>query len=200
MPSARDRARSLLSVVSCCRSYPMLGNLRRCQKLNLPGVGHRGPPSIAGWQWLPIANAAYHSRLQGAINIINSRILAFGPCNAAFRALPGGRTFAQVWNDPAVWISFDPGGKGGRFGATLGKEVTLSQYTYRMGQWTLVATLIHELAHVNGADGITHAAERTLQKCLMGAHHDPTILGQIQAAPKPIAVAAGLGRGGSTSA
>jgi hypothetical protein len=47
-----------------------------------------------------------------------------------------------------------------------------------------VATLIHELAHVNGANGITHDAEATLQKCLMGQHHDPTILGQLRLAPK----------------
>lgn len=154
-------------------------------KLNLPGSGHAGPAAVAGWQWLPISAASYQNRLQHAVNIISSRVKAYGPCNAAFKALPGGRTFAQVWADPAVWISYDPGGAAGRFGATLGNEVTLSQYTFRMGQWTLVATLIHELAHVNGADGVSHDAEATLQKCLMGAHHDPSILGQIRSAPKP---------------
>jgi hypothetical protein len=87
-----------------------------------------------------------------------------------------------------VWISYDPGSASGRFGATLGNEVTLSQYAFRMGSWTLVATLIHELAHVNGADGVSHDAEATLQKCLMGAHHDPAILGQIRSAPMPVKI------------
>ena len=118
------------------------------------------------------------------MHIITSKIQGNPPCNAAFRALPGGRSFTQVWADPDVWISYDPGAVGGRFGATLGKEIALSRYTCRMGQWTLVATLIHELAHVNGANGVTHDAEAALQKCLMGQHHDPTILGQIRLAPK----------------
>lgn len=90
----------------------------------------------------------------------------------------------QVWTDPTVWLSYDPGSAAGRFGATLGKEVTLSHYACRIGSWTLVATLIHELAHVNGANGVTHDAEATLQKCLMGQHHDPTIMGQIRSASK----------------
>jgi len=157
-------------------------------QLNLPGSGHVAPTALSGWQWLPISVASYQNRIQHAVNIINSRIQGYAPCNAAFRLLPGGRSFAQVWADPTVWISTDPGGAGGRFGATLGKEVTLSQYACRMGEWTLVATLIHELAHVNGANGLSHAAEATLQKCLMGAHHDPTIMGAIRAAPKPTRV------------
>jgi hypothetical protein len=164
--------------------------------LNLPGSGHAGPVPAAGWQWQPFANLTYQHRVQAAVNVINSRVIGYGPCNAAFRALPGGRTFAQIWADPAIWISFDPNGTVGRFGATQGNEVTLSQYTCRMGRWTLVATLIHELAHVNGADGVSHDAEATLQKCLMGAHHDATILGELRAAPRPTMLAIGNGAGG----
>ena len=47
----------------------------------------------------------------------------------------------------------------------------------------MVATLIHELAHVNGAGG-GHDAEGTLQKCLMRAHHHPHIMGQILQQPR----------------
>jgi len=53
-----------------------------------------------------------------------------------------------------------------------------------MGQWTLAATLIHELAHVNGASGHDAAAERTLLPCLMGHLYDPHIIGQIDSACK----------------
>jgi len=132
-------------------------------QLNVPGSGHVGPAAVAGWQWLPIPTVSYRTRIQAAVNLINSRIKAYGPCNSAFRSLPGGRSFAQVWSDPAVWTSYDPGGAAGRFGATLGNEVTVSQYTCRMGHWTLVATIIHEMAHVDGADGVSHDAEATLQ-------------------------------------
>jgi hypothetical protein len=49
-----------------------------------------------------------------------------------------------------------------------------------MGVWTIIATMIHELAHVNGADGVGHGAEQTLTSCLMQAHHNPLLNGQLQ--------------------
>ncbi|HKO49135.1 MAG TPA: hypothetical protein VJV79_15490 [Polyangiaceae bacterium] len=52
----------------------------------------------------------------------------------------------------------------------------------RMGQWTLAATLIHELAHVNGASGHDAAAERSLLPCLMGNLYDPHIIGRVDSA------------------
>jgi hypothetical protein len=110
-------------------------------RLNIPGSRHVAPAAVAGWQWLPISAASYKSRIQHALNIITNRVQAYGPCNAAFRALSGGRTFAQVWADPTVWISYDPGAAAGRFGATLGHEVTLSQYACRMGQWRRMSTV-----------------------------------------------------------
>lgn len=168
-------------------------------KLNIPGSGHAGPAAVAGWQWLPVPTATHRARLQTTVNIINTRVKGYAQCNAAFRKLPGGRTFTQVWTDPAVWLSYDPGSAAGRFGATLGNEVTLSQYAFRMGHWTLVATIIHELAHVDGADGVSHDAEATLQQCLMGAHHDAAIIGQILAAPRPSMLAGGPSESGSTT-
>jgi hypothetical protein len=78
----------------------------------------------------------------------------------------------------------------------MGNDVAITQYTCRMGVWTIVATLIHELAHVNGADAIGHSAEQTLTTCLMRAHHDPAINGMLRdgrakaaliaAAPRPL--------------
>jgi hypothetical protein len=160
-------------------------------QLNVPKSGHVAPAAVAGWQWLPFSDALYRRRIQEAMQIINTRIIGHARCNAAFSALPGGLTFAQVWADPTIWISYDPVNTAGRFGATLNRrEVTVSQYCCRMGRWTLVATLIHEFAHVNGADGISADAERVLQSCMMGAHYDATIIGQLRAAPRePLLVA-----------
>jgi hypothetical protein len=150
----------------------------------LPALHHAGPAAVAGYQWLPYSNATYLDRLRHAIAVINTRVNGFRPCDAAFRALPGGRSFSQIWADPAIWLSYDPTNAAGNFGATLGHDVTITQYSCRMGLWTIVATLIHELAHVNGAPSTTHAAEQTLQSCLMKAHHDPSILGQLRGAPR----------------
>jgi hypothetical protein len=156
-------------------------------QIQKPGSGHAGPAAVAGWQWLPFTDAAYLKAVNSAFNIINTRIKGHAPCNQAFQALPGGRTFAAIWSDPAVWVSYDPGGQAGRFGATLGNEVTISRYACRMGHWTLVATLVHELAHVDGAGGGNADAEDTLKKCLMGAHYDPHIIGSVRSSGVSVA-------------
>jgi hypothetical protein len=41
----------------------------------------------------------------------------------------------------------------------------ISQFTIRMGRWSIAGTIVHELAHLNGADGHSHAAEETLKYC-----------------------------------
>ena len=76
--------------------------------INTPGSGHAGPAASAGWQWLPYANAGWLATLRRAIQIIDNRIKGNKPCNVAFQALPSGKTFAQVWSDPTIWISYDP--------------------------------------------------------------------------------------------
>ena len=150
--------------------------------INTADSKHAAPGANSGWQWLPYADDALLITLRHAIRIIDHKINGYKPCNEAFKALPGGRTFAEVWKDPDVWISFDPKNNGRDFGATVtvgGKEVTITKYALRMGYWTTAATLVHELAHVNGADASGHAAEGTLRKCLLHKLEDPNIMGVI---------------------
>ncbi len=147
--------------------------------INIPSAGHTGPAANSGWQWLPYTDADFLATLHRAMHVIDSKIKGYQPCNAAFQTLPRGRSFAQVWNDPTVWISFDPKNDGHNYGATLGQEVTITRFSLRMGLWTTAATLVHELAHVNGADGFSHAAEGTLRSCLLQGLEDPTIVGSI---------------------
>lgn len=156
--------------------------------INTPTSAHAGPAATAGWQWLPFTDANLLAALKRAINIIDARIKGSKPCNAAFKTLPSGRTFAQVWSDPTIWISYDPDRSGRKYGVTNrvgGSEISITQYALCMGEWTVAATLIHELAHANGAPGgASHAAEATLGDCLLNALEDKTILGQIQRASR----------------
>jgi len=149
-------------------------------RINVPGAGHAGPPAIGRFQWLPFTDPVHQGRLEHAMAIIDARIKGYAPCNASFAALPGGRSFAQVWADQNIWISYDPRDAFGKFAGTVGNDVAVTQYACRMGVWTIVATLIHELAHVNGADALGHAAEQTLTSCLMQPHHDPAINGMLR--------------------
>jgi hypothetical protein len=152
-------------------------------KVNTPASKHAGPAATAGWQWLPYTDDILLHTLNRAIGIIDARIKSHKPCNAAFKALAGGRTFAQVWSDANIWISYDPNNDGRHFGVTNrvgGKEVSITRYALRMGHWTTAATLVHELAHTNGAPGgASHAAEATLSQCLLHGLEDPNILGSI---------------------
>ena len=80
-----------------------------------------------------------------------------------------------------MWISFDPDRSGNKYGVTLAKKhVSITAYALAMGQWTTAATLIHELAHVNGAPSNNTQAEDTLLSCLLKNNHNPNIIGQIR--------------------
>jgi len=148
--------------------------------INTVASGHAGPaPLPGGHQYLPYTNPVFLATLQRAINVISGRIHGNARCDAAFRALPGGRSFAQVWADNSIWINFDPSRAGGDYGATRGREVTITAYALAMGHWTVAATLIHELAHVNGAPGHNHLAEGTLRSCLLPGLEDPAIIGKL---------------------
>jgi hypothetical protein len=153
--------------------------------INTPASGHIGPsPLPGGHKYLSYTDAHFLATLQRAIKIISDRITGYAPCNHAFRMLPGGKSFADVWADPNVWLNFDPSRRGGDFGATRGNDITITGFSLAMGHWTVAATLVHEMAHVNGASGTTHDAEGTLRKCLLAGLEDPSIIGQITRASR----------------
>ncbi len=148
-------------------------------KINIPGSGHAGPAPNSGFQWTAFG-PKNKKILDQAMFIIRTRIKGYKPCNKAFEALSGGRSFDDIWNDNSIWISYDPQTTAGTFGATLGNDITLTAYTMAIGRWTVAATLVHELAHVDGAPGNTAEAESTLISCLLAGLRDPTIIGAIE--------------------
>ncbi len=142
---------------------------------------YTAPSSVSGWNWLPFPDPSAHlDTLKSAVSLIDSKIKGHKPCNDAFKNLPSGKSFHQIWIDSSIWISLDPSNIKGRYGATLSKKhVTLTAYTLNMGKWTTAATLVHELAHVGGALGTDTKAEDTLLKCLLNSLHDPLIIGKV---------------------
>jgi hypothetical protein len=87
-----------------------------------------------------------------------------------FRRLPRGRTLTALLADRSIWINYAyvlPGNAFG-MGEEGGKELAISELSCRMGRWSLLATLIHELAHLNGVPGTGHAAEDALLACGLG--------------------------------
>jgi hypothetical protein len=146
-------------------------------KIHIPGDGHVVPLPNSGFQWLAYSNAHKKRVVEQALFILRHNVRGMKPCNKCFSKLPGGQTFDDVLDDPNIAISFDPQKTQGTFGATLGNDITITDFSIRIGRWTVAATLVHELAHVNGAPGNNHQAEATLLCCGLSALEDPNIIG-----------------------
>jgi hypothetical protein len=135
-----------------------------------------------GIRFWPYDGGASRATLKRAINIIQKNI--FGKnvsCNSYFSHLPGGRSFDDIWRDPAFWINWDNRPNPGFYGATSSAnptEITISQFALNKGAWVTVATIVHEMAHVNGAPGgSSTAAEDSLPRCGLKGLVDPGAVG-----------------------
>lgn len=159
-------------------------------KINTAGSGHAGPVKNGTAEWLQFtaAQSKQQKMLEKAVNTIKSNIKGSKACNAAFKTLPNGRSFDDVFNDDTIWISYCPDNTTYGFTDSVGgKEITICEYAFRWGYWSVIGTLVHEMAHSNGADATTHAAEGTLTSCGLAKVHDPTIIGTRETEPVYIA-------------
>lgn len=70
-----------------------------------------------------------------------------------FVTLPNGRSLTSLLADKSIWVNFNPVIT--YFGEAIigGTELSIGRSAFAMGRWTVLATFIHELAHINGAPG-----------------------------------------------
>ncbi|REJ78079.1 MAG: hypothetical protein DWQ47_17185 [Acidobacteria bacterium] len=142
-------------------------------KIHVPGDGHSPPPPDPIATYDPYTDLAKKNVVEDALRILRNNVRGTSACNNCFSQLPGGRTFDQIIDDDTIFIHYDPSD---RFMAnTLGNNITINEYSISRGRWIVAATLVHELAHVNGAPGNTHAAEATLPPCGFAALYDPSV-------------------------
>ncbi len=100
---------------------------------------------------------------------------AMPSANVYFKTLPNSRTLTDLLNDSSIWVNFDPSTT--VFGLTNNThgEIAIGNSAFRIGRWTVLATLIHELAHINGAPGGTdRRAEEALLHCGLGKKSEKT--------------------------
>lgn len=98
--------------------------------------------------------------------------------NRYFRSLPRGRSFTSLVSDSGIWINYfnDPDVYGFTYSNS---NLWLSDAAFEGGRWMVLATIVHELAHINGAIGGAslcsnystpcHAAERAVLECGLGS-------------------------------
>lgn len=97
----------------------------------------------------------------------------FRTADAYFTSLPGGRSLTSLLADNSIWVNYN--GVMPDFGqaAIGGNDIAVGKSAVRIGHWTILATLIHELAHINGAPGRpSKAAERALVECGLGTRRE----------------------------
>jgi hypothetical protein len=86
-----------------------------------------------------------------------------------FKSLPGKRSLTQLLSDRTIWINYasELAALGARPGNS--NEIGIGELAYLRGKLMVLATLIHELAHINGApDGESRAAEDAVLHCGLG--------------------------------
>jgi len=89
-----------------------------------------------------------------------------------FKSLPYGRSLTALLADSTIWINYEP--LNNAYGWANGKEIAMCKMSYDVGRWTVLGTLIHELAHVNGASGrrSSTTAEEALFHCGLGNRNE----------------------------
>lgn len=115
--------------------------------------------------------------------------------DAYFKTMPLRRSLTQLLGDPSIWVNYATFAYYGETEYAGSNEMAISEYCYPWGKWTILATLIHELAHVNGVPGSTDAAERAVLESGLGSRaesrsgrddpktpYDPRIIGMLPGA------------------
>lgn len=96
--------------------------------------------------------------------------------NVYFKTLPNGKSLSDLLADSSIWVNYGPSlTYFGETNAVGGTEIAIGPLAYRIGRWTVLATLIHELAHADGAPGGTdRQAEEALLACGLGRLSEKT--------------------------
>jgi len=143
--------------------------------------GHVGP---AGSISVP---DEYVQTINDALELLAREMHDWMPCNSEFESLPGGRSFSDLLDDDRIWINYDPTNDGKLWGWTIPadspNDLVITKYALRMGYWSTAATIVHELAHLDGAPGgNSKAAEHTVGTCRMKSKvgpYDPNVVGSV---------------------
>ena len=150
-----------------------------------------------GDTWEPFQDEKQVNVVISAFMVINKNVIwdkrILKTCNCAFAKLAGRRDFATVWRDPEIWVSLNSNPATDIFGMTYKKEISIPIRLFSIPEpvRVIAATLVHELAHVNGAPGgwtDSKAAESTLPPCGFDDQYNPAMVGSIRR-PKQIIMA-----------
>ena len=161
--------------------------------INVVGSNHKVPVMAKDpnnkhgltWKFKPfdlLTQPNEYFLLMQAIGLINVRSYRDEVCNGNFKMLPGGRSFDDVFVDGRVWISFLVNAQG-LLGLTGGNDIAVSDSAFIYAKSRpepaaeIAAVIIHELAHVNGAQDHNKQAETIVMVCGFYDQCKPGVIG-----------------------
>jgi len=116
------------------------------------------PENRAAAQWARTQARDIASRVSGA--------------NRYFRNLPRGKSLSELLNDSTIWVNYmniDVPLHGQSGDEAPYRELAIGYWAFRAGKRAVLGTLIHELAHINGAPGFPSLdAELAVYYCGLG--------------------------------
>ena len=149
-------------------------------KINTAGSGHVAPTKFADVEWKAFDKhlARQKDVLERAIELLKHR-RGMKSCNEGFSKLPNGRSFDQVIDDDGIWVSYCASTTSLGTTEQGTKEITIFEKAFQRGVKVVASTLLHELAHVNGASQSGLQAEGTLLCCGFSKEYDKENVGSL---------------------
>jgi len=129
-------------------------------------IGDHNSP-VAGYLPVPphLRSQLYWARTRA--RLIASKI---PDADKYFLHLPKRRSLTELLADRSIWINYSVL-LGGDYGEATGyDQIAIGPSAFRVGRWTVLATVIHELAHCDGASGrrTNMEAELAVLACGLG--------------------------------
>lgn len=135
---------------------------------------HTGDENGDGFIAIP---SSKRDQVRWARNKMFSIVKNIASADVYFKSLPKGRSLTSLINDASIWINYDP--TISYYGYTYSNnDLWIGPLPFKIGRWTVLATIIHELAHIDGAGGGDlvcsaysagcHAAELAVLHCGLG--------------------------------
>jgi hypothetical protein len=122
-----------------------------------------------GSVWETITDNAAAKVIAEALAIVQTPAVCSRAADNYFLSMPGKRSLTEIVTGDriVVWISVCPHGDWSA--ETVGMHITLGKAPIRWGHWATAATIVHELAHVNGCSDEARP-ENGLRHAGLGAH------------------------------
>ena len=125
-------------------------------------------------RWDAWTDPSYIGIAQTAMRLVEQTAVGNRACNDFFARMPGGKTFAELWQATGperIQISFSPGPSGtwraATYAFTAPYEWTITEITVKLGPASVASAMVHEATRSNGVGADVKTAYGAERACGM---------------------------------